>query len=312
MSTNTLIFSSGRSVKRLKQDAKALAKQSGVPLHQALDEIAQLNGAGNNWSQAISALNHQPHSNLNQPKPKPQSQLADELGITDDDLEQLTWETQTNESNDGLIYDFILTFDDSNQPEILEKIEGLSDEYTIRVSANAFDEPPNPFEDMVEPFPAKTDMNPYRKLMVLGLNELLSRKLLSLEWDGKSNEDTAHIEATIAGHNAIIAWSGIGFGEVRISVWWKYDHSKHPQANLTGNSRESFSCSSPLAKRQHYPKFVGVVCSAWLERQEGKYLQGEGSHSLIEKYTRKGELEYLKQLPNPAPLGYESEGRFHM
>ena len=69
-----------------------------------------------------------------------QSKLAEELGISDDDLEMLEWETQENSSNDGLIYDFILTFDDTCPPEILGKIEGLSDDKTIRVSANAFDE----------------------------------------------------------------------------------------------------------------------------------------------------------------------------
>jgi len=74
-----------------------------------------------------------------------QSKLAEELGISDDDLEMLEWETQENSSNDGLIYDFILTFDDTCPPEILGKIEGLSDDKTIRVSANAFDEQPSPY-----------------------------------------------------------------------------------------------------------------------------------------------------------------------
>ena len=41
----------------------------------------------------------------------------------------------------GLIYGFVLTFDESCLPEILEKIEGLSDDLTIHVSANALDSP---------------------------------------------------------------------------------------------------------------------------------------------------------------------------
>lgn len=68
-----------------------------------------------------------------------QSRLAMELGITDEDVELLEWHIQENTSDDGLIYDFVLTFDKSCPPEILEKIEGLSDDLTIRVSANAFD-----------------------------------------------------------------------------------------------------------------------------------------------------------------------------
>ncbi|WP_411132479.1 hypothetical protein AAFX34_09860 [Vibrio vulnificus] len=72
---------------------------------------------------------------------RPQSRLAEELGITDEDLESLEWDTLENSSDDGLIYDFVLAFDESCPPEILEKIEGLSDDLTIRVSANAFDSP---------------------------------------------------------------------------------------------------------------------------------------------------------------------------
>ena len=314
MSTiNTLKFPSGRNVKRAKQDAKALAKRKKIPLHQALDEIAKINGSISNWSKALASLrNNQflPDIKLTQ---QLQSPLALELGISESDLEQLDYDVQTNESNDGLIYDYMLTFDDACPPEILEKIEGLSDDNTRWVSVNAFDEPqPDPLDEQLTPFPVKTDMNPYRKLLVLGLNEILSRGLLSLNWNGESRDMTSHIETLIAGHNSIVSWSDVGLGEVRISVWWKYNHSEHPQAKLTGNARESFLSPSPLAKRQHYPKFVGVVCSAWLERDYGKYIQGEGNKGLLEIYTRKNELEYLKRLPNPIPNGFKPEGPFHM
>lgn len=72
---------------------------------------------------------------------RPQSRLAAELGITDDDLELLEWETLENSSDDGLPYDYVLTFDASCPPEILEKIDGLDEDRTIRVSVNAFDTP---------------------------------------------------------------------------------------------------------------------------------------------------------------------------
>lgn len=308
---NTLKFPSGRNVKRAKQDAKALAKREKIPLHHALDEIAKANGSTSNWSQSLASLQiSQALPHITQPQ-RLRSPLAIELGISDDDLEQLSYEVQTNESNDGLIYDYILTLDESNPPEILELIEGLLDDNTIRVSMNAFDEPAS-LDEQITPMTTKTDMNPYRKLLVLGLNEILSRGILSLNLDSESSEPTSHIETTIAGYNSIVSWSDAGFGEISISVWWKYDHSKHPQANLTGNARETFSTGSPLAKRQHYQKFVGVVCSAWLERDSGKYLQGKGNHHLIDKYARKGELEHLKLLPNPIPQGFNPEGRFHM
>ncbi len=307
-----LKFPSGRNVKRLKQDAKEISRRLKIPLHQALNEIAKLNGSNLDWSQTINALQCQSVNSKNIIHIRPQSKLSEELGITDSELDDLTWETDANASNDGLIYDYVLKFDEDNPSEILDKINGLSDNLTTRVSANVFDVPPDQSEGIEASSHVQTDMNPYRKLMVLALNELISRGVLSLEWDGASNEETRHIETILAEQNTIIIWSGIGFGEVMISVWWKYDHSKHPQANLKGNSRESFSCSSPLAKRQHYPKFVGLVCSAWLERKEGKYLQGERDSSLFERYARKGELDYFKMMPNPVPLGFEPEGRFHM
>ena len=314
MSTSdTPKFPSSRSVKRAKQDAKALAKRKNIPLHQALDEVAKINGSVSNWSKALESLQDNqslPNIRLTRRLPNP---LALELGISESDLGQLNYDVQANKSNDGLIYDYILTFDDACPPEILEKIEGLSDDNTIWVSVNAFDEPePDPLDEQLIPSPAKTDMNPYRKLLVLALNEIISRGLLSLNWDGESRDTTSHIETLIAGHNSIVSWSDAGHGEVRISVWWKYNHSKHPQANLTGNARELFSSPSPLAKRQHYPKFVGVVCSAWLERDNGKYIQGQGKHYLFIKYTRKNELGYLKRLPNPIPNGFKPEGPFHM
>jgi len=75
---------------------------------------------------------------------RPQSRLAAELGITDADLELLEWETLENSSDDGLLYGFVLTFDEICPPEILEKIDGLDENRTIRVSVNAFD---NPYPD---------------------------------------------------------------------------------------------------------------------------------------------------------------------
>lgn len=68
----------------------------------------------------------------------PQSSLAAELGITVEDLELLEWDTLENSSDDGLTYGFVLTFDKNCPREILEKIEGLSDDLTIRVSTNAY------------------------------------------------------------------------------------------------------------------------------------------------------------------------------
>jgi len=95
-------------------------------------------------------------------------------------------------------------------------------------------------------------------------------------------------------------------------VWWKYDHSRHPQAELGGSSREQFKTSLPLAKKQHYPKFVGVTVSGWLERKTGKHLQGKGQKGLFDVYTRRGEKEILKSLSDPSPSGFKAEGKFFL
>lgn len=159
-------------------------------------------------------------------------------------------------------------------------------------------------------------MDAYRKLLILGVNELLKRKLISLVPNAKlrsegNSDESGHVLVDLHGYPSVILWSDIGFQELRISVWWKYNHALHPQANLTGNARETFSTSSPLAKRTHYKNFVGVTVSGWLERKEGKFLQGKGRKAVFDIYTRTSEKDALEKLPIPKPEGYLSEGKFY-
>ncbi len=151
-----------------------------------------------------------------------------------------------------------------------------------------------------------TDMHPHRKLMVLGLNAALDAGLVSL--DGK-DEPYGHLITQLAGETSVVRWNGISGDELSLAVWWKYDHSHHPQANLKDNARERFHFDEPLAKRQHFPRFVGVVVGGWLERLTGRHLQGHGGDHLT-TYTRRGERQSLEALPNPVPRGYLAEGRF--
>lgn len=94
-----------------------------------------------------------------------------------------------------------------------------------------------------------TDMHPHRKLMVLGLNAALEAGLVSL--DGKG-ELYGHLITQLAGETSVVRWNGISGDELSLAVWWKYDHSCHPQANLEDNARERFYFDEPLAKRQHF------------------------------------------------------------
>lgn len=151
-------------------------------------------------------------------------------------------------------------------------------------------------------------MNNHRKLLVLGLNELLRVGKVSL--DPAQEVLDGHLQTEIAGRPSVVIWCGISCDEIRITVWWDYDHSKHPQANLEGNQRERFHGPSPLAKPQHYPRFVGAFSSGWLERRTGAYIQGRGGQGLGEVYTRRTDAEVLSDLPNPIPMGFKAEGKF--
>ena len=153
--------------------------------------------------------------------------------------------------------------------------------------------------------------DPYRNLLVASVNKLIEQNYISLNLEGVNEEnEVGHIICEIFGYNSVIIWRNIGFGELHISIWWKYNHNNHPQANLKGNQKENFNLSQPLANRNHYPKFVGVVASCWLERKQGKYIQGVNRESIFDVYTRKGELEHLKELPIIKPKGYEISGPF--
>lgn len=154
-------------------------------------------------------------------------------------------------------------------------------------------------------------IDPYRNLLIAAVNELLKGKHISLNPDlVNSKQEKGHVFLNLFGHPSVIIWRDGGFDELLISVWWKYNHDKHPQAKMEGNYKESFNLEMPLAKHQDYKKFVGVTASCWMERRSGQYLQGENREYLSYIYTRKGELKQLKELPYQKPMGYESTGSF--
>lgn len=154
------------------------------------------------------------------------------------------------------------------------------------------------------------NIDPYRNLLVAGVNELLEKKCISLIYESDF-EESGHIFIKLLGYDSVVIWRSIGFGELSISVWWKYDHCKHPQANLEGNQRERFSTKEPLALRNKYKNFVGVVVSCCFERKDGRHIQGEKRDGLF-MYTRKGELDALKKLPIQKPKGYNATGLMYI
>lgn len=155
-------------------------------------------------------------------------------------------------------------------------------------------------------------IDPYRNLLVAATNKLIDEKCISLDLEGINQlEEKGHIFTELFEQNSVILWRDIGSGELLISIWWKYDHTKHPQANLEGNQRENFRFSEPLANKNHYRKFVGVVASCCLERKISKHIQGKNREHINVDYSRKGELDILKELPIQKPKGYEISGKIY-
>lgn len=69
------------------------------------------------------------------------SRLADLLGITEDELEQIAYDIQSNESNDGLLYGYNIYFEDNNDPKIMSKINGLTSGKYVRLSPWDLEDP---------------------------------------------------------------------------------------------------------------------------------------------------------------------------
>ena len=154
-----------------------------------------------------------------------------------------------------------------------------------------------------------TNINIYRNLVILAINKLIEDDHISLN---RGDIKNGHIMAKLAGEKSAIIWSDVGHDEIRVTVWWKYDHNKHPLTKYSGNSREEFCTTQPLAKKNQYQNFVGVTCSGWLERKTTKCLQGYGKDYLRDIYTRRGEKKNLELIHKMKPNGYDPEGKFSL
>jgi hypothetical protein len=68
-----------------------------------------------------------------------EEQLAHKLGITHEELVQLNHTIDTEESEDGVIYNYIVSFDPNSPEEILDKVKGLQGAYTLYMSPWEFE-----------------------------------------------------------------------------------------------------------------------------------------------------------------------------
>ena len=72
---------------------------------------------------------------------KRNSRLAELLGITDGELEQISYEIDADQTNDGLVYGCIVRFDGDNDPAIMSKIVGLTAGAYVSLSPWDLDDP---------------------------------------------------------------------------------------------------------------------------------------------------------------------------
>lgn len=152
--------------------------------------------------------------------------------------------------------------------------------------------------------------DPYRNLIVAAINELLEQKKINFDVDkeqpGKAGDMDGHFLTKLFGQNCAILWREISYQEIMITVWWKYDHLKNPEAN----GAERFY-DTPSADKRHYKKFVGAVVYGWLERLTEHYLMGKDGENIGKFYVRTGEKAELENLPFTPPKGFQAEGKFY-
>lgn len=67
------------------------------------------------------------------------SAIAKALGITEDDVDNYVT-IDTNESDDGLIYNYIAVFDEATPVEVLKAAGVGEDDLSVELSVNTFDE----------------------------------------------------------------------------------------------------------------------------------------------------------------------------
>lgn len=71
---------------------------------------------------------------------KGDEKLAELLGITYDELTETEWHIETDESKDGLVYGYIVCFEDGSPKHILKKIEGIDNHNQVWLSPHDLDD----------------------------------------------------------------------------------------------------------------------------------------------------------------------------
>lgn len=168
------------------------------------------------------------------------------------------------------------------------------------------------------------------------LNILCKKGIIDL--NSLNKIDQGHLECTLFNKPSIILWRDVEHGEIRLSVWWNYDKSNHPQ-HLEGGYKnkividsltddelwdlrkktpkkqqisikytEQYQTNLPLANKRKYKDFVGVTCSCRVERATGKHLMLSTKYGLEDSYIRETDKQALRSIPDCVPNGFKLYG----
>ncbi|MHA6689445.1 hypothetical protein [Devosia sp. A449] len=144
--------------------------------------------------------------------------------------------------------------------------------------------------------------------MIEAINILLDRSLIAWSPIHLRPPKHGHIAVELAGQPSVIVWHDVGYGELSISVWWRFDYEAYcRRASPIAN----FATTLPAASRTRYPQFVGAAASVWLERKDGLFVQGTPA-LLFDVYTRKGVEKELSELPWEEPRGFKISGDYYL
>ena len=118
--------------------------------------------------------------------------LAPKLGITYVELCQLDYVIETDESDDGLIYNYRIVFEEHNAKSILDKIQGIDANNTVYMSPWEFDDD----HEYSEEFEAITENSEYLNSFNENIKNL--ELLLNIEVSKTSLKETLHRQIYIS------------------------------------------------------------------------------------------------------------------
>ncbi len=148
-------------------------------------------------------------------------------------------------------------------------------------------------------------MDPHRRLLAHGVNEIIRAGQISLDYQGIDTEDRRYISTEIGGHPSLVQWRDNGSGEIFFTVWWKYSRAEHEKY-----LRGAWPPSTRLVKRRRLPEIFGATVCGWLMRGGRAFLEGKGRNGMHDLYMRRRDAWRLHSLPDPHPIAFDLEGLF--